>query len=591
MPDVETPHEIDLADETVEATPGDEMLASTDIRDPHAAVHGVNKPKIEAESYHAEDDPDALPWLNKGMDMVKKLLLVGLAILLVVYLLAAFIIDFHRAIALFVITVVVIAYHVYYWWASNNEETIEWAEDQLVTYMKRVDTEWKAGLIFSALLIAIMVIIMAATVRDGRNMVSLFGMLVFLGLTWLFSWKPSAVMVRPVLGSIFIQFIFGYCVIRTSWGLEAMEFLSDVFTTLLGYTIAGSEFVFAWLTDGSLFGRPFQLANDGGVYFLGPPFFFSVLPTVIFFSALMSIGYYIRAIPWAVKKVGYFLGICLGTSASESLSAAGNIFVGQTEAPLLVRPFMSEMTESELHAIMTGGFATIAGSVFGLYISFGIDGVAILAASIMSAPAALAVSKLAYPETEESPTATGKKGAYHIPDSGDANVVHAATNGAVIGTQLMLNIAGNLIAFLAIIEMLDQLIIYLGERVDIAVSFNILCEIFFYPFAWLMGIDGHSDCLKIANVLGLKIFANEFVAYGELSAIQSEISARSYYIASYALCGFSNFGSIGIQLGGLTPLAPNKGPVLAKLVFSAMIAGNTACLITACIAGIFYEED
>ena len=208
----------------------------------------------------------------------------------------------------------------------------------------------------------------------------------------------------------------------------------------------------------------------------------------------------------------------------------------------------------------------------------------------MSAPAALAISKIAYPETEESPTATGKKGAYHIPESGDTNVVHAATQGAVIGTQLMLNIAGNLIAFLAIIEMLDQLIIYLGVRVDIDISFTIICEIMFYPVAWLMGIDGE-DCRKIANVLGLKIFANEFVAYGQLAAFQSEISARSYYIASYALCGFSNFGSIGIQLGGLTPLAPNKGPVLAKLVFSAMIAGNTACLITACIAGIFYEEE
>lgn len=208
----------------------------------------------------------------------------------------------------------------------------------------------------------------------------------------------------------------------------------------------------------------------------------------------------------------------------------------------------------------------------------------------MSAPAALAISKIAYPETEESPTATGKKGSYHIPDSGDTNVVHAATQGAVIGTQLMLNIAGNLIAFLAIIEMLDQLIMYLGERVDIEISFTIICSIVFYPVAWLMGIDS-ADCRQIAEVLGLKLFANEFVAYGVLASIQSEISPRSYYIASYALCGFSNFGSIGIQLGGLTPLAPNKGGSLAKLVFSAMIAGNTACLMTACIAGIFYEEN
>jgi CNT family concentrative nucleoside transporter len=219
----------------------------------------------------------------------------------------------------------------------------------------------------------------------------------------------------------------------------------------------------------------------------------------------------------------------------------------------------------------------------------GIDPVAILAASVMSAPAALAISKIAYPEVEDSPTATGKKGAYDIPTSGDANVVHAATNGAVIGTQLMLNIAGNLIAFLAIIAMLDALLSYLGDRVDIELSFNIVCEYVFYPVAWLMGVDPE-DCSEIAIVIGLKIFANEFVAYEKLAFTYREnISDRSFYIASFALCGFSNFGSVGIQLGGLTPLAPNQGKKLAKLVLSAMVAGNTACFVTACIAGIFYE--
>ena len=214
-----------------------------------------------------------------------------------------------------------------------------------------------------------------------------------------------------------------------------------------------------------------------------------------------------------------------------------------------------------------------------------------IAASVMSAPAALAISKLTYPETEDSKTATGKKGSYDIPESGDVNVIHAASTGAVIGTQLMLNIAGNLIAFLAIIEMLDQLFQYLGDRVDIPLSFNNICEVIFFPMAWLMGVDPE-DCDEVAILIGLKIFANEFVAYSELAFtdIGTTISARSKYIASYALCGFSNFGSIGIQLGGLTPLAPERGPDLARLVLSAMVAGNTACFMTACIAGIFYEE-
>lgn len=223
-------------------------------------------------------------------------------------------------------------------------------------------------------------------------------------------------------------------------------------------------------------------------------------------------------------------------------------------------------------------------------ISVGIDAVAILAASVMSAPAALAISKIAYPETEDSPTAVEKKGVYKIPPTNDANVVHAAANGAVVGTQLVLNITGNLIAFLAIIQMLDQLLIYLGDRVDIPLSFNDVCSVIFYPVAWLMGVDS-DDCKEVAILLGIKIFANEFVAYEKLAfEFREQISQRSYYIASFALCGFSNISSIGIQLGGLTPMAPNQGKNLAKLVVSAMIAGNTACLVTACIAGIFYEE-
>lgn len=534
------------------------------------------------------DDEDEGLFSKEIQKVLGQLLKVSFIVLIVVYLLAAFIIDFQRATALFVITILFLAWGAFSYYSKHNEDAVYGVEGQILDFFEKSDSDWKYGGGLVTVLLVIMMIIMVVTVNNGRNLVSLFGLIVFFILTWLFSWKPKRVKLRPVIGGIFIQFIFGYAVIRTSWGLTAMEFAADTFTTLLSYTAKGSGFVFAWLIDGSLFGRPFQLL-DGDAYFLGPPLFFNVLPTVVFFSALMSVGYYVRILPWMVKTIGRFLGVILGTSASESLSAAGNIFVGQTEAPMLVRPFMAEMTESELHAIMTGGFATIAGSVFGLYVSFGVDPKAILAASIMSAPAALSISKVAFPETKESKTASGKKGAYHIPPSGDANIVHAATNGAVVGTQLMMNIAGNLIAFLAIIEMLDQLLMYLGDRVDIELSFNRLCEIFFWPVAWLMGVDV-DDCDEVAVLLGLKIFANEFVAYQKLAfEFKGQISDRSYFIASYALCGFANMGSVGIQLGGLTPMAPNQGEKLAKLAMSAMIAGNTACLITACIAGIFYD--
>lgn len=310
-------------------------MDSVDIRDPHVAVHGK---KIEADKEDGEEEEeDGLPMLNKMMKMLGLFAKYGAAILLVVYLLAAFIIDFNRATALFVITVLVVVYNIYAFWAKNNEDKMDKAEDAMVAFMAKTDTDYKYAAGFTGVLVGIMVIIMAVVVRDGRNLLSLFGMLVFLTLTWLFSWKPSKVQVRPVIGSIFIQFIFGFIVIRTTWGLSAMEFLSDIFTTLLGYTVAGSSFVFDWLTNGRLYGVSFVLADDQGTFMLPPPFFFSVLPTVIFFSALMSVGYYIRALPWLVRKFGYVLGILLGTSASESLSAAGNIFIGQTEAPLLVR--------------------------------------------------------------------------------------------------------------------------------------------------------------------------------------------------------------------------------------------------------------
>ncbi|KAL3931744.1 MAG: hypothetical protein SGARI_004132 [Bacillariaceae sp.] len=333
-----------------------------------------------------------------------------------------------------------------------------------------------------------------------------------------------------------------------------------------------------------------------GYYTLGSPFFFGVLPQLIFFGALVQIGYYLEIFPYVVKKVGWFLGMLLGTSASESISVASNIVVDQSTSSLVVRPYVATMTASELHCIMVGGFATVAGSVFGIYISFGIDPTAVLAASIMSAPAAIAITKIALPETEESPTQCtfgngGENGlVFELPPSDDANVFHAAANGAVTGMKILINVTANLIAFLAIVAMLDALLGYLGGLVNLELSFTIVCSYVFWPVALLMGVDVE-DCLQVGAVLGYKIFANEFVAYQQLAyTYRDQISERSYYIASYALCGFSNFASIGVQLGTLNTLAPNQSKRLAKIVLSAMIAGNTACIMTACIAGIFYEE-
>jgi hypothetical protein len=269
-----------------------------------AEVDEESEETVDAkEKGEEEEEDEGALFSAETRDMMYKMLMFALGILLVVYLLAAFIIDFQRAVALFVIAVLCVAWNIYAYWAKINEETVLAAEDRAIKFFQKTDTDWKYGCGLASFLIGIMVIIIAATVRDGRNLVSLFGLFVFLGFTWLISWKPKKVKFRPVVGGIFIQFIFGYVVIRTSWGLDAIEFLADIFTTLLSYTVAGSSFVFAWLTDGSLFGTPFQLVN-GDSYGLGPPFFFNVLPSVIFFSSLMSVGYYLRILPWLVRKLG-----------------------------------------------------------------------------------------------------------------------------------------------------------------------------------------------------------------------------------------------------------------------------------------------
>jgi len=290
-----------MTDVVEERTPGPVYTGESPIADSDEISEDMVK-KEGGETEEDEEDDGLQSSKNYYHQMMYNGFLVALAIFTVVYLLAAFIIDFDRALALFVITVLVVTYQLWALYAHYNAEKIAAVEESVIRFLERADNEWKIGGALAAFLIGIMVLVMAIKVRDGRNMVSLFGLLVFIGLTWMFSWKPTKVKLRPVLGGVFIQFIFGYCVIRTEWGLAAIEFLADVFVTLLGYTTAGSSFVYAWLTDGSLFGT--QFLTETGTYNLGPPFFFNVLPTVIFFSSLMSVGYYLRVMPWLVRKLG-----------------------------------------------------------------------------------------------------------------------------------------------------------------------------------------------------------------------------------------------------------------------------------------------
>jgi pyrimidine nucleoside transport protein len=320
--------------------------------------------------------------------------------------------------------------------------------------------------------------------------------------------------------------------------------------------------------------------------------------------------------------------ITMQTTAGESMTAASNIFIGQTEAPLLIRPLLPDMTKSEIHAVMTGGYATIAGGVMAAYILFGVPANHLLSASVMSAPAALAVSKLFHPETEKSRTTAGdvKK----LSTGTEVNVIEAAANGASNAVALVGNIAANLIAFLALLEFINATLTWFGQRVGIQrLTFQMICSYVLWPFALVMGVDV-DDCRKVAQLIGTKTFLNEFVAYQELGGLidnrksfdnhvanngtwfwsgddviltsllggadngttvldNGVISDRSVLISTYALCGFSNFGSIGIQIGSMSAIAPSRRTDISTVAVRAMIAGNVACFLTACIAGLFFQ--
>ncbi len=390
------------------------------------------------------------------------------------------------------------------------------------------------------------------------------------------------------------------------WGLgidgqQLFSALSDKVAAFLALSIEGSRFLFGNLADTSHF-FPDSSTWPG----FGFQFAFTVLPTIIFFSAFMAVMYYLGIVQVVIAAMARFMHWTLQTSGSETMSCSANVFVGQTEAPFLVKPFLERMTTSELHAIMVGGFATIAGSVLAGYIQMGVDAGHLLAASVMSAPAALVVAKLLYPETEVSETA----GDVEMPkiDTAD-NVVEAAANGTTDGLKLALNVGAMLIAFIALIAFLDMVLGFGDRIIDggwlsrqqipgsteydgyFPGSMKTLFGTLLAPLAFVMGVPW-VDSAAVGNLLGIKLTVNEFVSYGVLSEYIKEgsLQPRSVIIATYALCGFANFSSIGIQIGGLGALVPSLRSKLSKIGVRAMLGGAMASFMTATIAGFLLDS-
>jgi concentrative nucleoside transporter, CNT family len=403
-----------------------------------------------------------------------------------------------------------------------------------------------------------------------ERMVSLLGLFVMLGVAYSLSDNRKRIQWRTVISGVLLQITFGLLILKTDLGRNVFDTIGKGFNAILGFTAEGARFLFGNLATPS----------DS----LGFIFATMVLPTIIFMSALMSVLYHIGVMQKVVELVAKVMMKVMKVSGAESLAAAANIFVGQTEAPLVIKPYVNKMTRSELMCLMSGGMATVAGGVLAAFVGFGIDAAHLLAASVMSAPAAIVCAKLLVPETEESATAGVVK--VDLPKI-STNVIDAAATGASDGLRLAVNVAAMLLAFIALIAMLNGILSFIGGQFGYEkLTFELIIGYMNAPVAWLLGVPW-ADCVAVGGMLGKKLVLNEFVGYLDLAGAKGQISERAAIIATYALCGFSNFSSIAIQLGGIGTLAPDKRPTLAALGMKSLIGGTLACYMTACIAGLF----
>ena len=416
----------------------------------------------------------------------------------------------------------------------------------------------------------------------GSIAFGLFGLAVLISVAFAFSSNKKSVDWKQIAAGVGLQLDFAVFVILVPGGREFFDAISRVFVKIIDFALIGGQFIFGDLSNAEEFGFIFA---------------FQVLPTIIFFASLMGVLYHIGLMQKIVQGMAWVMLKVLRVSGSESLSVAANVFIGQTEAPLVVRPYISKMTESELFTMMVGGMATIAGAVLAAYIAMlgGTDEAQrlfyarhLLAASVMAAPATIVIAKLLRPETEESLT----KGTVHLEVEKTAtNVIEAAANGAADGVKLSLNVGGMLLAFFALITMINFPLAWIGQVTGIetvigqTLSLSIILGYILSPLAWIIGIPW-SEAVLVGGLIGEKIVINEFVAYMHLGEIKQTLSQHSVLISTYALCGFANFSSIAIKLGGIGGLAPNRRSDIARLGMRAVLGGTLATMMTATIAGV-----
>lgn len=457
-----------------------------------------------------------------------------------------------------------------------------------------------------------------AAAREGldtpiaERAIGLLGIATMLGLAVLMSYDRKRIDWKLVASGLGLQTLFGLIVLKTETGRLVFQRVGDLITSLLGFQEQGARFVFGNLVQSTVPVSGGPAEGAGMVANTGAYFAFNVLPTIIFFSALMSVMYYLGVMQVIVKGLAFVMQKSLKTSGPETLSASGNIFLGQTEAPLLIKPFVGSMSRSELNTVMVGGFATVAGGVLAAYVgmlSGWFPGIAahLLAASVMNAPAGLVLSKILLPESEEARAKAhglreaeeAMKAAEPEPvrkrifkiggHSGESGAIEAAANGAAQGVQLALNVGAMLMAFVALVALLNAMLGWTGGLVGIdGLSLQSILGTLLRPLAWVMGVPWQ-DTAYVGSLIGIKASLNEFVAYAQFGADLAAgqvLDPRSAIILTYALLGFANFSSIAIQIGGIGGLAPERKGEIAMLGLRAMIAGNLAAFMSASIAGM-----
>lgn len=416
----------------------------------------------------------------------------------------------------------------------------------------------------------------------------IIGVALIFGIAFLMSNNRKAINYRVVLSGLAVQLLLALFILKVPLGKTIFSWLGDVITKILNFSQAGASFVFGPLVNRDYMTRAFGAGND----FV---FFFGIIPTIIFVAVLVSVAYYLGIMQRVVKFIAYIVYRVMGVSGSEALSNVASAFVGQVEAQIMIKPYLKGMTMSELLASMSGSMACIAGGVMAVYIALGVPAEYLIAASLMAAPAALVISKIVWPETEISET----KGKVSLEiKKTNANLVDAISHGAGDGLKVGLNVIAMLIGFIAIIALIDYVLGIIGTGlghlglslafigIDIkTLSLNQILGALFSVFAWAMGVPS-KDIHVAGSLMGTKMVINEFVAYLDLAKLKTTLDPKTLLITSFALCGFANFSSIAIQVGGIGELAPERRTDLAKLGMRALVCGTLASYLSATIAGI-----